>query len=786
MRVLRATDDSRPDVAMNGSGEFVVVWEGATKGFGYPIEGQRFNSMGSSLGASFQVNVGGDYNYQPTVGLADSGSFVVAWNTGEKGGDYNIIARRFDSSGSPVAGELQVNTTSGSYYSYTPDLGMKPNGDFAVVWQSYGMSPPTALGQRFASDATPLGTEFAITSSTASQFGPVLALDEQNAFVVAWQSGDAKYGGDDGDESGIFAQRFNFCDDSDLDGVCNTDDVCEGSDDSEDTDMDGTPDGCDLCEGSDDSIDTDMDGTPDGCDLCEGSDDSIDTDMDGTPDGCDLCEGSDDSIDTDMDGTPDGCDLCEGSDDSIDTDMDGTPDGCDLCEGSDDSIDTDMDGTPDGCDLCEGSDDSIDTDMDGTPDGCDLCEGSDDSADADMDGVPDGCDICALGDDSQDGDMDGVPDACDICALGDDSVDSDKDTVPDACDVCPGGDDTVDTDMDDIPDDCDDFVPPVVTSVSASTVEGPVDLAGCRELRATTTGLSITFSEAMDTAFASDSSNFRLVAANGDFDIDTLTCGAVSPNDRLVPLSSVEYDEKSFTTTIEADIVEEHHRILVCGTVQDEQGNAMGADFRTFFRVDTTNLFDNGHFDCFLSDWDEQGSDIGADSFDFHGTELSGSAAFNVTEGESQSISQCAEIAPEGLEATTELELHTGVFVSAQAAGDTVQVRRGCELFPAADCAGETLGQISAADQIVIDTEGAFLAFSDPMMFSATTVSARCSFEYIGITGDPITLFDEIVMRPPQTLDAAIFSDGFESGDTSAWSETEFTLLSLAPTEEPK
>ncbi len=631
-------DDFHPEVAMNNVGNFVVVWEAATKGMGYPIEGLRFDASGSALGAAFQVNIGGDYNYQPTVGLADSGSFVVAWATGEKGGNYDILARRFDSSGSPVAGELQVNTTSVSYYSFSPNLGMKPNGDFAVVWQSYGMALPRALAQRFASDATPIGTEFAVTSSTAAQFGSTLALDEHNAFVVAWQSGDAKYGGDDGDESGIFARRFNFCDDSDFDGVCNVDDICEGGDDSVDTDMDGTPDGCDLC---------------------------------------------------------------------------------------------------------------------------------------------------ALGDDSVDTDMDGVPDACDICALGDDGVDSDSDTVPDACDVCPGGDDTVDTDMDDIPDDCDDFVPPVVSSVSASTVEGAVDLDGCRELRATTTGLAITFSEAMDPGLAVAPSSFRLIAADGDHDIDTLTCGAVSPNDRLVPLSSIDYDEGTFTTTIEATIVEELHRILVCGTVQDEQGNAMGPDFRTFFRVDSTNLFDNGHFDCFLSDWNEQGSGIGADTFDFHGSELSGSAAFNVTEGASQSISQCVEVAPGGLATTTEMDLHTGVFVSAKAERDTVQVRRGCELFPAANCAGEALGQVSTADQIVIDTEGAFLAFNDPMIFTAATVSARCSFEFIGITGDPIALFDEIIMRLPSSLADAIFTDGFESGDTSSWSETAFTHLSLAPTEEP-
>lgn len=39
-----------------------------------------------------------------------------------------------------------------------------------------------------------------------------------------------------------------YCNDADLDGVCDADDVCPGSDDNLDSDMDGIPDDCDLVE----------------------------------------------------------------------------------------------------------------------------------------------------------------------------------------------------------------------------------------------------------------------------------------------------------------------------------------------------------------------------------------------------------------------------------------------------------------------------------------------------------------------------------------------------------
>jgi len=55
--------------------------------------------------------------------------------------------------------------------------------------------------------------------------------------------------------------------DSDGDGVCDSSDICLGSDDFNDADGDGVPDGCDRCEGYDDAFDCDGNGIPDGCDL---------------------------------------------------------------------------------------------------------------------------------------------------------------------------------------------------------------------------------------------------------------------------------------------------------------------------------------------------------------------------------------------------------------------------------------------------------------------------------------------------------------------------------------
>ena len=122
-------------------------------------------------------------------------------------------------------------------------------------------------------------------------------------------AGDADDTGDAGDTDDAGDAGDAGCDDTDMDGVCDDMDLCEGSDDADDMDMDGVPDGCDACEGSDDADDMDMDMVPDGCDLCEGSSDAMDTDMDGVPDGCDECEGFDDNVDVNMNMIPDGCEM---------------------------------------------------------------------------------------------------------------------------------------------------------------------------------------------------------------------------------------------------------------------------------------------------------------------------------------------------------------------------------------------------------------------------------------------------------------------------------------------
>jgi hypothetical protein len=119
-------------------------------------------------------------------------------------------------------------------------------------------------------------------------------------------------------------------DDLDHDDVCNADDACEGYDDHLDADHDSIPDGCDECSVGDGS-DRDGDGQADACDPCpDDPAPDEDSDHDGVCNTDDVCPGSDDGADQDLDHLPDGCDGCP-TEIGDDLDGDGVCDPEDPC-----------------------------------------------------------------------------------------------------------------------------------------------------------------------------------------------------------------------------------------------------------------------------------------------------------------------------------------------------------------------------------------------------------------------------------------------------------------------
>ena len=133
-------------VALDADGDFVVVWHsngsGGSDSSLNSIQGQRYASDGSTVGNEFQVNSYTTSTQRfPSVALDADGDFVVVWQSSGSGGSdsssYSVQGQRYASDGSTVGNEFQVNSYTTSSQAY-PSVALDADGDFVVVWDSYG------------------------------------------------------------------------------------------------------------------------------------------------------------------------------------------------------------------------------------------------------------------------------------------------------------------------------------------------------------------------------------------------------------------------------------------------------------------------------------------------------------------------------------------------------------------------------------------------------------------------------------------------------------------------
>src|SRR5437773_4065753 len=198
-----------PHIGTDPAGDFVVVWgSNGQDGSGYGIVGQRYASSGAPIGAEFAVNTytTGDQS-SPEVASDGAGDFVVVWQSASQDGSgQGVFGQRFGASGAPVGAEFRVNTYTALDQS-RPTIALDSSGNFVVAWQSAGQdgSGNGVFGQRYAATGAPLGPEFRVNTYVASdQVDPAVAADNAGDFVVVWSSF-----GQDGSNYGVFGQRYS-------------------------------------------------------------------------------------------------------------------------------------------------------------------------------------------------------------------------------------------------------------------------------------------------------------------------------------------------------------------------------------------------------------------------------------------------------------------------------------------------------------------------------------------------------------------------------------------------
>lgn len=264
---VETADQNEPAVARNDTGEYVVVWTTyGVSGDSFAegnIVAQRFDATGVKLGSEFVVNTYRDgHQSKPDVAMDDFGNFIVTWQGEGEIDDSGVFARRFDASGNPLGEEFRVNefrkgdqhtarvamdrdgdavVTFSSFSFDLPedhqavyarqfpvfgdpsdefrvnqwlpgaqrdsDVAMDDDGNFVVVWNSDNQDENSwsVIGRMYDADLSPRTGEFRVNVyGIDKQVEPVVAMDGDGDFAVAWSSFLQ-----DGSGYGVYARQYN-------------------------------------------------------------------------------------------------------------------------------------------------------------------------------------------------------------------------------------------------------------------------------------------------------------------------------------------------------------------------------------------------------------------------------------------------------------------------------------------------------------------------------------------------------------------------------------------------
>lgn len=191
-----------PAVAVKSDGEFAVTWnnywiENQTSG---GVAARIFNNLGQARGDEFQVNsFATDFQGEPDIAMDGSGNFVIVWQSWNQDGDqFGIFARLFNQNGTPLGSEFQVNTYTAND-QLNPAVVMNLNGYFVITWSSYGQDGDRSgiYGRTFDRNGNPTSAEFRVNFTVLGwQEKPAIAMDALGHFIITWHSyteGESSY-----------------------------------------------------------------------------------------------------------------------------------------------------------------------------------------------------------------------------------------------------------------------------------------------------------------------------------------------------------------------------------------------------------------------------------------------------------------------------------------------------------------------------------------------------------------------------------------------------------------
>jgi hypothetical protein len=192
-----------PEVAMDGTGRFAVTWMRDRSS--HPIVARLFDAAGAPITDPLEVNTASIASVtRPSIAMNALGYFIVAWDGHPvRAGEDDIYARLYDPNGVPRGEPFVVNTIRAGAQQW-PQVAISDANEFVVVWE-HDTGDPTAAteiaARYFDRDGTPAGEQFQLNTYTPDQQRyPDVAMAGDGLFLAVWESD-----GQDGSGYGIFS-----------------------------------------------------------------------------------------------------------------------------------------------------------------------------------------------------------------------------------------------------------------------------------------------------------------------------------------------------------------------------------------------------------------------------------------------------------------------------------------------------------------------------------------------------------------------------------------------------
>jgi hypothetical protein len=182
-------------IAMDSIGDFAICWSQRKNFQNWDIYVQQYSQNGLPFRGNFIVNDDTmDANqFSPDITMDLNGNFVVVWMSWFNEASL-IYAQRFANDGTPIGNNYKITEDSTDIDYLLPSIKMNNKGNYIISWCSIDVEKQSynIYAQQYSADGIKLGDIFRISESDIRVDGemrrPTISFDKNRNFIVTWEN----------------------------------------------------------------------------------------------------------------------------------------------------------------------------------------------------------------------------------------------------------------------------------------------------------------------------------------------------------------------------------------------------------------------------------------------------------------------------------------------------------------------------------------------------------------------------------------------------------------------